>query len=93
MRGIGFCKHSKPKGEPGKVLLKPPRDAQFGFITETCGGFLSAGESVIAVDTQKKQDTGSFKKVITELLKPAEPDCFDDATLLRDLTNVHTHDV
>lgn len=56
----------------------PDRDAQFAYLNETTEEFLQTGDSVISVDTKKKDLVGDFK--IPELGKIKPYGVYDLAT-------------
>ena len=60
LASMGYSKQANQKmlqvGEP-----HPDRNAQFEHINTTAKRYLDAGDSVISVDTKKKENTGNFK--------------------------------
>ena len=59
LRGLGYSLQANSKTQEGGGHMD--RDAQFQYIADQAGSFLSANEPVISVDTKKKELVGNYK--------------------------------
>jgi transposase len=59
LRELGYSLQANSKTQEGGGHMD--RDAQFQYIADRAGSFLSANEPVISVDTKKKELVGNYK--------------------------------
>lgn len=69
---LGYSLQANAKTREGKQ--SPDRDAQFRYISQTSGRYLTAGWPVISVDTKKKELVGDFKNAGREWRPRGEPE-------------------
>ena len=69
---MGYSKQMNQKMEQVGIP-SPDRNEQFEFIDHTAHEYLGNGESVISVDTKKKENIGNFKNAGAEYRKMKNP--------------------
>ncbi len=69
---MGYSKQANQKMEQAG-MPSPDRNGQFEFIDHAAHEYLENGESVISVDTKKKENVGNFKNAGAEHRKMKDP--------------------
>nr|WP_035736759.1 ISAzo13 family transposase [Glycomyces arizonensis] len=58
LKGLGYRLQKVKKTKEGAD--HPDRDAQFGYINDTCAAFLDTGDPVLSIDCKKKELVGEY---------------------------------
>src|SRR3954454_8026055 len=69
---LGYSLQANAKVTEGRQ--HPDRDAQFRYLNDTAGDFVSAGEPVISVDTKKKELIGDYANGGAEWSPAGQPE-------------------